>query len=145
MCAQAPWLFVLPTHVLRRARMHPCNLQEAAEKEVGFLEHLDNMVGRKKTVEEERPQTVDIMELVGFDPEKEYTNKEITALAAKAVKVSWQYKEPFCAHTYARPLLNHTPTRSRWARGSAWTTTARGGSRRMERSSATTKRRSGSV
>ena len=62
-------------------------LQEAAEKEVGFLEHLDNMVGRKKKVKEERPQTVDIMELVGFDPEKEYTNKELTALAAKAVKV----------------------------------------------------------
>ena len=55
--------------------------------EVGFLEHLDGLVGRKKQVEEERPQTVDIMELVGFDPDKEYTNKELTKLAAKAVKV----------------------------------------------------------
>jgi len=61
--------------------------KEDAEKEVGFLEHLDQMVGKKKKVEEERPQTVDVMELVGFDPEKEYTNKELTALAAKAVKV----------------------------------------------------------
>jgi len=59
-----------------------------AEKEVGFLEHLDNMVGgKKKVVEEERPQTVDVMELVGFDPTKEYTNKQLTELAAKAVKV----------------------------------------------------------
>ena len=45
------------------------------------------MVGRKKVVEEERPKTVDVMELVGFDPEKEYTNKQLTELAAKAVKV----------------------------------------------------------
>jgi len=67
----------------------PCvtGKQNEAEKEVGFLEHLDSMVGRKKVVEEERPQTVDVMELVGFDPNKEYTNKEITELAAKAVKV----------------------------------------------------------
>ena len=57
------------------------------EKSVSFAERM--MGGPKKdaTDAEERPQTADVMSLVGFDPDKEYTPGELTKMADEAVKL----------------------------------------------------------